>query len=98
MKGCFLYLALLNLLDTLITFFGIESGYISEANPLMYSLYQTGPFLFLFVKISLSFALVVFCTLRILPTSGIVKFLTCTAALLYSVICLLHGFWLWQLT
>ncbi|QTM98310.1 hypothetical protein ERJ70_02655 [Sediminibacillus dalangtanensis] len=98
MKTCFLYLALLNLLDGVITFLGIKYEYISEANPLMNSLYQSGPFLFLLIKLLLSAMLIGFCVIHKLPRSLVARLLACTAAFLYSVICLMHGFWLWQLT
>ncbi|SDM69617.1 DUF5658 family protein [Sediminibacillus halophilus] len=98
MKTCFMYLALLNLLDGVITFLGIKYEYISEANPLMKSLYQSGPLFFLLVKLLLSTMLIGFCVIQKLPRSLVARVLSCAAALLYSVICLMHGFWLWQLT
>ncbi|WP_035426521.1 DUF5658 family protein [Sediminibacillus sp. JSM 1682029] len=98
MKACFLYLSLLNVLDGVITFLGIKHGYISEANPLMNELYQSGPLFFLLVKMLLSAMLIGFCVIEKLPQSLTARLLGCTAAVMYSVICLMHGFWLWQLT
>ncbi|MDM5226948.1 DUF5658 family protein [Cytobacillus sp. NJ13] len=44
------YLAFINLLDGLLTFFGIRLSLIEEVNPIMDFLYAIEPLLFLFVK------------------------------------------------
>ncbi|PLT32894.1 DUF5658 family protein [Bacillus sp. V5-8f] len=59
MKHLFQYLAILNLLAAFLTYYGLLNSHITEANPLMNSLYETHPFLFMTVKLTLSFLLYV---------------------------------------
>lgn len=48
MKWIFSYLASLNLLDGIITYFGMQYGHIKEGNPLMEVVYNINPLFFLF--------------------------------------------------
>ncbi|WP_431731849.1 DUF5658 family protein [Bacillus timonensis] len=73
MKFILILLANLNLLDACITHFGILGGHISEANLIMYSIYEIHPFLFLFVKTMLSIFLIVLIFLIRLPVSKIIQ-------------------------
>lgn len=44
-------LALLNILDLLLTLYGLQAGYIEEGNPLLASLYRNSPVLFAAFKL-----------------------------------------------
>lgn len=57
-KFLFLLLSFLNILDAVFTSIGLHFQFIKEANPLMNSLWNISPFLFLFCKITLSVLLV----------------------------------------
>ncbi|MGE8204411.1 DUF5658 family protein [Heyndrickxia sp. NPDC080065] len=54
MTFAFHLLALLNVFDAFISFIGLRSGWIEEANPLMRYFYNIHPILFLGIKISFS--------------------------------------------
>ncbi|WP_055738655.1 DUF5658 family protein [Heyndrickxia shackletonii] len=96
MRTLLFYLAFLNLMDALLTFFGLHFSYITESNPLMNSLYDTNPVLFLCLKITLSILLMLFCTKNRLLRSGILKKITVFATILYTFVFLLHGYWLYS--
>lgn len=94
MKLLFQYLAVLNLLDAFLTYYGLRNSYITEANPLMNSLYEAHPFLFMMVKLTLSFLLYVL-SLYITPHPAYwIKGISVVACACYTFICLLHGYWL----
>ncbi|WJV30868.1 DUF5658 family protein [Rossellomorea sp. AcN35-11] len=57
MRYLLMYIAFLNLLDALLTMYGLHYDYITESNPLMNHLYLTTPWLFLLVKVLLSLLL-----------------------------------------
>lgn len=60
MKILFLIISFLNLADGLLTYIGIQLELIDEANPLMSSVWEISPFLFLALKIFLSIILFIF--------------------------------------
>ena len=93
-----LYILLLNLLDAFLTMVGLHYGHITESNPLMNTLYHTNPWLFLLFKGGLSvFLLILLYHLNPLKQSSKALLLvSITAAVSYSVICLMHGYWLWE--
>ncbi|MGM0778453.1 MAG: DUF5658 family protein [Bacillota bacterium] len=62
MKKILQYLAFINFLDGLLTFFGIRLSLIEEVNPIMDFLYTIGPLLFLSVKAVLSGFLILLST------------------------------------
>ncbi|SDK35519.1 DUF5658 family protein [Sediminibacillus albus] len=98
MKKLFVYLAILNLLDGVVTYIGLELRVIAEANPFMDNLYGTSPSVFLGVKLLLSVALLLFCITNKLPRSHMVKALVVTASVFYLLICMMHGFWLFEIS
>lgn len=62
MKKILLYLAFINFLDGLLTFFGMRLSLIEEVNPIMDFLYTIEPLLFLSVKAVLSGFLILLST------------------------------------
>ncbi|MRX72603.1 hypothetical protein GJU40_10635 [Bacillus lacus] len=90
-----LYLSLLNAVDGLFTFQGLQSGIIQEANPLMAALYSNSPVAFLTVKLCLSFLLLLLlaCSGR-LSRSKPAVILSLTACILYTMVLVLHGYWI----
>lgn len=89
----FHYISLLNLLDGVITYFGLEYSIIGELNPIMDHLYQLHPFLFISSKIALSFFLYLFIIFKQVPKGKTAKAVTYFASGLYTVIFFLHSFW-----
>ncbi|MBT2644586.1 hypothetical protein J7I80_20430 [Bacillus sp. ISL-41] len=97
MTFLFYYLTALNLLDAFITWFGIRNAFIAEFNPIMKAIYETHPMLFVLTKSALSILLILFVLFKIVPRSSLVKFLLLFASVSYSVVVILHGFWLVQI-
>lgn len=98
MRYLLLYILLLNLLDASLTMYGLHYGHITESNPLMNTLYHTDPWLFLLFKGGLSVLLLVL-LYHLNPlkrSSKALLFVSITAAVSYSFICLMHGYWLWE--
>lgn len=93
----FYYLALLNLADAALTVAGLESLRITEANPLMETLYANDIRLFLALKVLLSVALILLILYKKVPQSKFVKGLTMFAAVSYTAVIGLHSLWLVQL-
>lgn len=94
MVNLFIYLAILNFLDGIVTFIGLTLGKIEEANPIMSFLYETNPGIFLIIKIGLSVLLIlIYINLKILNAS-IVKSLLMISSIFYSVVCLQHYYWI----
>lgn len=89
----FHYLSLLNLIDGVITFLGLEFSVIGEMNPIMDQLYQLHPLLFITAKITLSLFLYLFIFFKQVPNSQAAKGVTYLASGLYTVIFFLHSFW-----
>ncbi|WP_410489334.1 DUF5658 family protein [Bacillus sp. DTU_2020_1000418_1_SI_GHA_SEK_038] len=94
LKKIFLYLALLNLYDGLVTFFGIQFSLIEESNPIMNALYQKNPFYFLGFKVILSAALCIFLFIKKLPQKKIVHHLALAATGIYTVVFVIHAIWI----
>lgn len=85
-------LAILNAADGLLTFFGITSGFITEANPLLSSF---SPGVILAIKVLLSLCLSGFLfTPFVAIQSRLWRYFFISANTLYSLILLLHIFWL----
>lgn len=93
-KKVFIYLAVLNLVDAVVTFWGLQHSLIEESNRLMKVLYQSNPLYFLFVKAILSSFLLAFLVLNKLPTRSSIKKLALTASILYTMVCIYHGVWI----
>ena len=96
MKFIFLYLSIMNLVDGIVTFIGLEFGFIEEGNPLMDQLYSESPFMFLAIKVLLSILLYGFVLIKQLPTTSWVKGLTIFASVSYTFVCMMHGFWIFS--
>lgn len=85
-------LLLLAAVDSFFTDFGIQKQYITEANPLMASIYDTSIFGFYALKICLPCVLLYLLT-KIEPKRYI-KLLIGSAILLYSVVLFQHIYWI----
>ncbi|MFD1781328.1 DUF5658 family protein [Fredinandcohnia salidurans] len=96
MKHLFIFLATLNLLDAFITHFGILGGHISEANPLMYTVYEIHPVLFLLIKAMLSLCLISLYFIIRIPVNKFIRSLSYVATALYAYVFFLHGYWISQ--
>ncbi|MDL4841810.1 DUF5658 family protein [Aquibacillus rhizosphaerae] len=94
MLRLFVYLAILNLMDGIFTFYGLKYSYVSELNPLMGNLYQLSPKLFITVKILLSMFLVMLVIWARIPNTKLIKGLVLSASVLYTITFVLHGLWL----
>ncbi|SLL34456.1 Uncharacterised protein [Mycobacteroides abscessus subsp. abscessus] len=94
MKLLFLLLSLLNFFDGIFTFLGIKLNHISEANPLMNYLWEISPFLFLLLKVALSFFLVYLAISFSSKNIRLWVFLLSIPLMLYSSILLLHIVWI----
>ncbi|WP_077618777.1 DUF5658 family protein [Bacillus sinesaloumensis] len=94
MKFVFTFLASLNLFDALITHFGILGNHISEANPLMYTVYEIHPLLFLTIKLMLSLFLIALIFIIRFPVSKLIRSLSYVATALYVYVFFLHGYWI----
>ncbi|MBD8071324.1 DUF5658 family protein [Bacillus sp. PS06] len=97
MKSILHYLALLNLLDGIFTFYGLQNGHINEANPIMHVLYEFSPLFFLLLKIFLTALLYVILYHLTLITSVWIKRLSLFASICYTYIFLLHSYWIVQI-
>ncbi|WP_432613384.1 DUF5658 family protein [Cytobacillus firmus] len=91
MKKLLHYLAYINLLDAFLSTIGLHFKVIEESNPLMSYLYEHSPFIFLSLKIMLSGLLIILSEL-VKPESRIM-FLAAGAATLYTVVFLIHVYW-----
>jgi len=94
MVWLFHYLSLLNIVDALITYYGLEMAIITELNPLMARIYEIHPSLFILLKLSLSMFLYVFILFKMVPTSRLIKGFAYTASVFYTIVFGLHCWWL----
>lgn len=93
----FYYLTILNLFDAAVTWFGLKNSFITELNPVMNVIYEVNPVLFFVSKAALSFFLLLFILFKQVPRSFWIKGITIFAAVSYTVIVFMHGYWLVQL-
>ncbi|OLS33971.1 DUF5658 family protein [Bacillus sp. MRMR6] len=93
----FHYLSVLNIFDGFVTYYGLENRFITEMNPLMNSLYEANPWLFIFTKIAFSACLYLFIIFKMVPSSRLTKGLTVFASSFYTLIFFLHCYWLFEL-
>ena len=99
MKLLLVYVSILNLLDAFLTMYGLHFDYITEANPLMNHLYFNWPWLFLLLKCGLSLFLILL-SYNLNPTkrsSNVILTVSVIAAVSYSFVCLVHGYWLLEI-
>ncbi|MGG4490070.1 DUF5658 family protein [Metabacillus idriensis] len=94
MKRVFIYLAVVNALDALLTVIGLKYGLIAEANPFMKLLYEIHPLLFAGFKLTFSILLLLFIYFRCLPSSSAVKFIAYTASFGYGIVLAMHVYWI----
>lgn len=96
MKYLLILIGILNLIDVLFTYLGLHFLYITELNPLMKATYQWSPNLFLALKIGLSIMIFTI-SYKLKGKRNYSKVLILSsmiASAFYTVICLLHGYWI----
>lgn len=93
-KFLFHYLSLLNIVDGILTNWGLEQSLISELNPMMNQIYQWSPALFILTKGFLSICLYLFVIFNIIPKTALVKGLMLVAVFFYTFVFFLHCFWI----
>ncbi|SFA89699.1 MULTISPECIES: DUF5658 family protein [unclassified Bacillus (in: firmicutes)] len=94
MTKLFIYLALVNLIDGIVTFIGLHLNVITEANHLMAVVYDNSPFLFMLIKIFLSACLLVFVFKIKLNRTKLLLSLVMFASVAYSFTLSLHVYWI----
>ena len=97
MKIIVIILSTLNIIDSFITHYGIINGHISEANPLMYTIYEIHPVLFLLIKAILSLCLISLYFIIRIPLNRLIRSLSYVATALYAYVFILHGYWITQI-
>ncbi|MHC0037567.1 DUF5658 family protein [Pseudoneobacillus sp. C159] len=90
----FMYLAFINVFDGFVTYVGLITGNIEELNPIMNYLYEVDPLLFIGVKLSLSFLLLIIYFLIKEPKSVVLKSLLLVSSIIYTLVCLKHSYWI----
>ncbi|MEI2664704.1 DUF5658 family protein [Rossellomorea sp. LJF3] len=96
MKKLFLGVAVLNLLDGIISFIGINGSFMVEANPFMHALYSTSPVLFLGFKMTLSLLLLLLVFYDKIPRVKWITSMAYIAGIIYIFVFCLHGIWIIQ--
>lgn len=94
MKFIFFFLATLNLGDAFLTYFGINTGNITEENPIMSTVYEINPILFLSIKLILSLCLISLVFLMRFPVGKTTRSLCYIATFFYIFVFILHGYWI----
>lgn len=100
MKGYFIIIAVLNLLDAFATAGGIKLRVIAEANPIMNYLWQVNPLLFIGLKLVFSFLLLlIMLYLKVAPKNRWKwKLYLSFTILIYLWLMFLHTKWIVSLT
>lgn len=95
MNSLFIILSILNFFDGIATYIGIHHQFIEEYNPIMASLIDWNPLLFLLIKFSLSFLLILLSKYMkgIQISKGLQGLLTIALGL-YTVVAVVHITWL----
>ncbi|UAL46092.1 DUF5658 family protein [Sutcliffiella horikoshii] len=94
-KKLLIALLLLNIFDGVATYFGLHFQLINEGNPLMKSLYETSPALFLLIKLGISILLLFFIKNNLKLKSAILKVVCLTAVCGYSMVTIMHMYWIY---
>ncbi|NLP51689.1 DUF5658 family protein [Bacillus sp. RO1] len=94
-KKLLIALLLLNIFDGVATYFGLHFQLINEGNPLMKSLYETSPALFLLFKLGVSAILLFFIKNNLKLKSALLKVVCLTAVCGYSLVTFLHIYWIY---
>lgn len=89
-KKIVIIILLFNLIDLILTYYGLQAGYFIEGNELMNSLYEINPYLLILVKllVTLFFAIIMFRFIDKL--SLFIKTLLFIPLVLYSYVMVLH--------
>lgn len=87
--------AILNVIDAICTHAGLQLGFVKEANPLMNSLYETSPYLFLGIKCFLSLSIIfIFIHKKALGTFRFWRGVTIFVTVVYGFILVDHMVWI----
>ncbi len=92
MKALILYLAILNTVDGILSYIGLRFEFIKEMNLLMSAVYMVSPSFFLFFKVALSVILLFF--FGKIHGKSLAGKLALAAALCYTGVIVMHGYWL----
>ncbi len=87
---------ILNFIDAVLTRWGINLGFITEANPLMRLLMGSGPLVFMAVKLTYPILVGVFCWFIKYKRPWLSVFILWLAIAIYSLVTLLHFYWVTQ--
>ncbi|MGG0644870.1 DUF5658 family protein [Sporosarcina gallistercoris] len=82
----------MSIFDALATDFGLRSGFIEEANPIIATVYEQTVYGFYFLKLGFPFSL--FTLQSVLAHSNLVKTLLQFTVGLYGIISGIHVFWI----
>jgi len=93
MKIVCYYLAILNLVDGILTFIGLKLNVIGEANVGMKMIYEASPIYFLVVKFILSALLSALCYYEKIPNRKGIKMISFVGGFLYTCVMFLHVYW-----
>ncbi|QFT89778.1 hypothetical protein FIU87_14035 [Bacillus sp. THAF10] len=95
-KKLLLILLALNLFDGAATYIGLHFQLIEESNPLMQTLYDLNPIIFLTFKVSISFLLFWFIMSKQLLQSMLLKAVSIVAVTSYTFVSILHIYWIYH--
>ncbi|MGA9288048.1 MAG: DUF5658 family protein [Anaerobacillus sp.] len=93
-----LYLSSCNLLDGIVTFWGLQHGWIGEVNPFMRAIYHLHPLAFLLYKIVLSTMLLCLLLQYNRLKSILIRILLGVASVIYTVLLSIHAYWIFILS
>ena len=88
------YLALLNFIDGILTYIGLEFNLIEEADVLMRIIYEAKPSFFLIIKTILSIVLVTLCYYQKIPNNIGMKTTSFIGASIYTYVMFIHAYWI----
>lgn len=88
----------LNIFDAVATLWGLKLNLIIEINPLMERLIELTPLAFLLVKVLVPLGLAVYCYLFYQNHRKVVTMALGLSLLVYTLVALLHAYWLAQYT
>lgn len=97
LKTLIIYLAIANIADGILTLIGLELFVIYEGNPLMATLYNINPLLFILLKIGLSFCLLSLLFLKTLQKKKLLHSLLIFSSAIYTIIMVFHLNWIFTL-
>ncbi len=80
----------LNFVDLILSFIGLQVGYFIEANGLLLNIYEKSPYTFILLKVAIILAFYLICRLNIKKISQFIRYLLFVPLSVYSFVFLLH--------